>query len=100
MIRVLFIWGVKARLPARGFELRSNAPSGFDDVGELEYHVGDGQNDVDLLVRRARIALEVDAAVDRLIGWDDDCPQMRGRCRELDCFLHCSLSGCIEFAEL
>jgi hypothetical protein len=38
--------------------------------------------------------------VDRLIGWDDDRPQMRGRCCEFDCFLHGSLLGCIEFAGL
>ena len=41
--------------------------SGLDDVGELEHRAGDGQDDVDLLGRRARIALEVDAAVNGLI---------------------------------
>jgi hypothetical protein len=72
--------------------------SGFDDVGELEYRAGDGQHDVDLLLLRPRIALEINAAVDRLVGWDGDCLQMRSRCRELDCFLDGSLSGCLEFA--
>src|ERR1700733_4353463 len=75
-------------------------PLGFDGVGKFEYRVGDGKNDVDLLVRRVRIAFEVDAAVDRLVGWDDDCPQMRGGCRELGCFPRCSLFDCLEFADL
>ena len=74
--------------------------SGFDDVGEFEYRVGDGENDVDLLVRGARIALEVNPAVDRLVGWDGGCPQMRAGCRELGCFSRCSLSDCLEFANL
>ena len=73
---------------------------GLDDVGELEYHVGDGENYVDLLMRRSRIALEVDATVNRLIGWNRDRLQMRGCCCEFDCFLHGSLSGCIQFVEL
>jgi hypothetical protein len=60
--------------------VQSGDASGFDDVGELEYCAGDGEDDVDLLGRRARIALEVDAAVDRLIGRDGDCLQMRVRC--------------------
>jgi len=94
-------WSAKAPLVTRaGKAVAPCDASGFDDVGELEYHVGDGQNDVDLLVRRARIALEVDAAVDRLVGWDSDCLEMRGRCRKVDCFLSCSLSGRLEFANL
>ncbi len=60
-----------------------NQASGFDDVGKLEDRAGDWEDDVDLLRRRARIALEVDAAVDRLVGWDGDCLQMRVRCVEL-----------------
>jgi hypothetical protein len=71
--------------------------SGFDDVGELEYRAGDGQDDVDLLGCRARIALEVDAAVDGLVGWDRDCLQVRCRRGEFERFLGCSLSRSIEF---
>jgi len=74
--------------------------SGFDDVGELEQGAGNGQDDVDRLVCRGRIALEVDATVDCLVGWDGDRLQVRGRCGELDCLLGCSLSGSFEFAEL
>ena len=55
------------------FPSASSMSSGPDDVGELEYHVGDRQDDVDRLLGRARIALEVDAALDGLIGWNDDC---------------------------
>ena len=74
--------------------------SGFDDVGELEYRVADGENDVDRLTCCGRVALEVDAAMDCLIGRDGDGLQMRGRCCELGRFPCRSLFGRFEFVDL